>query len=134
MVPRALCRRWGRADAVRCGPPFPCHPTSAAGLTAPVFRTEPGRAEGCDLQPVAVEPPIALSYATSTVPRGCVSSSSLRAGHEVHVLSVEWSKVSKWGLALSAWCCHPGIVTPALSPITVPTKEGVPALETASFN
>ncbi|NXD61706.1 EGLN protein, partial [Eolophus roseicapillus] len=97
-------------------------------------RIEPGRAEGCDLQPVAVEPPIALSYATSTVPWGCVSSSSLLTSREVHVLSVEWSKVSKWGLALSpitvTHLCHPSIVTPALSPITVPTKEGDARLDT----
>ncbi|NXO79140.1 EGLN protein, partial [Sitta europaea] len=53
---------------------------------------DPGRAEGCDLQPVTAEPPITLSYATSTVPRGCVSSSSMDTGHEVHVLSVKWSE------------------------------------------
>ncbi|NWT24568.1 EGLN protein, partial [Cardinalis cardinalis] len=53
---------------------------------------DPGRAEGCDLQPVTAEPPITLSYATSTVPRGCVSNSSMGTGHEVHVLSVKWSK------------------------------------------
>ncbi|NXV36363.1 EGLN protein, partial [Rissa tridactyla] len=53
---------------------------------------DPGRAEGCDLQPVTGEPPITLSYATSTVPRGCISNSSVGTGHEVHVLSVEWSK------------------------------------------
>ncbi|NXT33002.1 EGLN protein, partial [Pelecanoides urinatrix] len=57
-----------------------------------VFRPDPGRAEGCDLQPVTAEPPITLSYATSTVPRGCVSSSSMGTDHEVHVLSVGWSK------------------------------------------
>ncbi|NWX31794.1 EGLN protein, partial [Notiomystis cincta] len=57
-----------------------------------VFRADPGRGEGCDLQPVTEEPPITLSYATSTVPRGCVSNSSLDTGHEVHVLSVRWSK------------------------------------------
>ncbi|NXW38647.1 EGLN protein, partial [Phaetusa simplex] len=57
-----------------------------------LFHPDPGRAEGCDLQPVTGEPPITLSYATSTVPRGCVSNSSLGTGHEVHVLSVEWSK------------------------------------------
>ncbi|NXF18105.1 EGLN protein, partial [Rhodinocichla rosea] len=51
-----------------------------------------GRAEGCDLQPVTAEPPITLSYATSTVPRGCVSNSSMGTDHEVHVLSVKWSK------------------------------------------
>ncbi|NXB63644.1 EGLN protein, partial [Struthidea cinerea] len=55
----------------------------------------PGRAEGCDLQPVTAEPPITLSYVTSTVPRGCVSNSSLDTGHEVHVLSVRWSKVGE---------------------------------------
>ncbi|NWT37610.1 EGLN protein, partial [Chroicocephalus maculipennis] len=57
-----------------------------------VFHPDPGRAEGCDLQPVTGEPPITLSYATSTVPRGCISNSSVGTGHEVHVLSVEWSK------------------------------------------
>ncbi|NXQ89909.1 EGLN protein, partial [Nyctibius grandis] len=60
-----------------------------------VFRPEPGRAEGCDLQPVTAEPPITLSYATSMVPRGCVSSGSVGASHEVHVLSIGWSKVSE---------------------------------------
>ncbi|NWY25650.1 EGLN protein, partial [Pheucticus melanocephalus] len=53
---------------------------------------DPGRAEGCDLQPVTAEPPITLSYATSTVPRGCVSNSSMGTDHEVHVLSVKRSK------------------------------------------
>ncbi|NWI64638.1 EGLN protein, partial [Todus mexicanus] len=76
-----------------------------------VFRPDPGRAVGCDLQPVTEEPPITLSYATSTVPRGCVSSSSLGISHEVHVLSIEWSKVSEWGPGASL-----GTVTPALSP------------------
>ncbi|NXM26212.1 EGLN protein, partial [Oxyruncus cristatus] len=57
-----------------------------------VFRPDPGRAEGCDLQPVTGESPIALSYTTSTVPRGCVSSGSLGTDHEVHVLSIKWSK------------------------------------------
>ncbi|NXN51726.1 EGLN protein, partial [Rynchops niger] len=57
-----------------------------------VFHPDPGRAEGCDLQPVTEEPPITLSYATSTVPRGCISNSSMGTGHEVHVLSIEWSK------------------------------------------
>ncbi|NWI25340.1 EGLN protein, partial [Sula dactylatra] len=57
-----------------------------------VFRPDPGRAEGCDLQPVMEEPPITLSYATSTVPRGCVSSGSMATSHEVHVLSIKWSK------------------------------------------
>ncbi|NXV49428.1 EGLN protein, partial [Uria aalge] len=58
-----------------------------------VFHSDPGRAEGCDLQPVTGEPPITLSYTTSTVPRGCISNSSMGTGHEVHVLSVEWSKL-----------------------------------------
>ncbi|NWS88246.1 EGLN protein, partial [Toxostoma redivivum] len=55
-------------------------------------RPDPGRAEGCDLQPVTAKPPITLSYATSTVLRGCVSNSSMNTDHEVHVLSVKWSK------------------------------------------
>ncbi|KAF1668912.1 Endoglin, partial [Aptenodytes patagonicus] len=59
---------------------------------------DPGRAEGCDLQPVTAEPPITLSYATSTVPRGCVSSGSVGTSHEVHILSIEWSKVSERGM------------------------------------
>lgn len=46
---------------------------------------------------MTAEPPITLSYATSTVPRGCVSNSSMGTDHEVHVLSVKWSKVSKRG-------------------------------------
>ncbi|NXI71826.1 EGLN protein, partial [Anseranas semipalmata] len=56
-----------------------------------VFHLDPVPAEGCDLRPVTAEPPVTLSYATATVPRGCVSNSSLRTGHEVHVLSVQWS-------------------------------------------
>ncbi|XP_058709695.1 endoglin isoform X1 [Poecile atricapillus] len=63
-------------------------------LLALLGRPDPGRAEGCDLQPVAEEAPITLSYATSTVPRGCVSNSSMDTAHEVHVLSVKWSKAS----------------------------------------
>ncbi|XP_068011779.1 endoglin [Melanerpes formicivorus] len=63
-------------------------------LLALLGRPDPGRAEGCDLQPVTAEPPITLSYATSTVPRGCVSSSSLSTDHEVHILNIEWSKDS----------------------------------------
>uniref|UniRef100_A0A8C0VS33 Endoglin n=1 Tax=Cyanistes caeruleus TaxID=156563 RepID=A0A8C0VS33_CYACU len=63
-------------------------------LLALLGRPDPGRAEGCDLQPVAAETPITLSYATSTVPRGCVSNSSMDTAHEVHVLSVKWSKAS----------------------------------------
>ncbi|NXS95864.1 EGLN protein, partial [Jacana jacana] len=59
---------------------------------------DPGRTEGCDLQPVTAEPPITLSYATSTVPRGCISSSSMSTEHEVHILNVEWSKTSAFPL------------------------------------
>ncbi|KAM6117477.1 endoglin [Phoenicopterus ruber ruber] len=70
-------------------------------LLALLGRPDPGRAEGCDLQLVTTEPPITLSYATSTVPRGCVSSSSLHTLHEVHVLNVEWSKVSAFPLKVS---------------------------------
>ncbi|XP_026716482.1 endoglin, partial [Athene cunicularia] len=80
-----------------------------------VFRPDPGRAEGCDLQPVTAEPPIALSYATSTVQRGCVSSSSLGSSHEVHVLSIEWSKVSAFPLKVfvtprAGECSRPAVL------------------------
>ncbi|NWS94085.1 EGLN protein, partial [Mionectes macconnelli] len=68
-----------------------------------VFRPDPGRAEGCDLQPVTGESPIALSYTTSTVPRGCVSSSSLGTDHEVHVLSIKWSKPMLLGKMSLCW-------------------------------
>ncbi|NWX06387.1 EGLN protein, partial [Caloenas nicobarica] len=93
-----------------------------------VFHPDAGRAEGCDLQPVMAEPPITLSYATSTVPWGCVSSSSVGTDREVHVLSVKWSKVSERGPG----ACHHGTVTPALSPqhchpSTVPACQGVSA-------
>ncbi|XP_064891978.1 endoglin [Columba livia] len=67
-------------------------------LLALLGRPDAGRAEGCDLQPVTAEPPITLSYATSTVPRGCVSSSSVGTDRELHVLSVKWSKVSAFPL------------------------------------
>ncbi|XP_066057090.1 endoglin isoform X2 [Chamaea fasciata] len=63
-------------------------------LLALLGRSDPGRAEGCDLQPVTEKPPIIVSYATSTVPRGCVSNSTMGTGLEVHVLSVKWSKAS----------------------------------------
>lgn len=63
------------------------------------------------MQPVTAEPPITLSYATSTVPRGCVSSSSVGTDRELHVLNVKWSKVSERGPG----ACHHGTVTPALS-------------------
>ncbi|NWQ60116.1 EGLN protein, partial [Neopipo cinnamomea] len=67
------------------------------------FRPDPGRAEGCDLQPVTGESPIALSYTTSTVPRGCVSSSSLGTENEVHVLSIKWSKPMLLGQMSLCW-------------------------------
>uniref|UniRef100_A0A8C3JH70 Endoglin n=1 Tax=Calidris pygmaea TaxID=425635 RepID=A0A8C3JH70_9CHAR len=70
-------------------------------LLALLGHPDPGRAEGCDLQPVTAEPPITLSYATSTVPWGCVSSSSLGTEHEVHILNVEWSKASAFPLKVS---------------------------------
>uniref|UniRef100_A0A8C0BLZ3 Endoglin n=1 Tax=Buteo japonicus TaxID=224669 RepID=A0A8C0BLZ3_9AVES len=76
-------------------------------------RHYPGRAEGCDLQPVTAEPPITLSYATSTVPRGCVSSSSVGSSHEVHILRVEWSKVTfplKVSVTPQAGSCAPSPV------------------------
>ncbi|XP_068067515.1 endoglin [Anomalospiza imberbis] len=63
-------------------------------LLALLGRPDPARAEGCDLQPVTSAPPITLSYATSTVPRGCVSNSSMDTSHEVHIVSVKWSEVS----------------------------------------
>ncbi|XP_032933680.1 endoglin [Catharus ustulatus] len=63
-------------------------------LLALLGRPDPGRAESCDLQPVTAKPPVTLSYVTSTVPRGCVSNSSMGTGHEVHVLSAKWSKDS----------------------------------------
>ncbi|KFQ92911.1 Endoglin, partial [Nipponia nippon] len=66
-----------------------------------VFHPDPGRAEGCDLQPVTAKLPITLSYATSTVPRGCVSSSSTGTDREVHILSVKWSKDSAFPLQVS---------------------------------
>ncbi|NXI92244.1 EGLN protein, partial [Psophia crepitans] len=59
-----------------------------------LFCPDPGRAEGCTLQPVTAEPPITLSYTTSTVLWGCVSSGSVGTSREVHILSIEWSKVT----------------------------------------
>ncbi|XP_074968185.1 endoglin [Phalacrocorax aristotelis] len=84
-------------------------------LLALLGRPDPGRAEGCDLQPVTEEPPITLSYATSTVPRGCVSSGSMGTSHEVHVLSVKWSKVSALPLKVSitpraGGCSRPAVL------------------------
>ncbi|NWZ20031.1 EGLN protein, partial [Asarcornis scutulata] len=60
-----------------------------------VFHPDLVPAEGCDLRPVAADPLVTLSYSTSTVPRGCVSSSSLHSANEVHIFSVQWSKVSQ---------------------------------------
>ncbi|XP_063209086.1 endoglin [Chroicocephalus ridibundus] len=83
-------------------------------LLALLGRPDPGRAEGCDLQPVTGEPPITLSYATSTVPRGCISNSSVGTGHEVHVLSVEWSKASAFPLKVSVMPQAGGCTRPAV--------------------
>ncbi|XP_068269987.1 endoglin [Nyctibius grandis] len=83
-------------------------------LLALLGRPEPGRAEGCDLQPVTAEPPITLSYATSTVPRGCVSSGSVGASHEVHVLSIGWSKASPFPLRVSVTPRAGGCARPAV--------------------
>ncbi|NWR81177.1 EGLN protein, partial [Centropus unirufus] len=85
------------------------HPPMAGTDSFLFFCPDPARAKGCDLQPVAAEPPVTLSYATSTVPRGCVSSSSLGTGREVHVLSIEWTKV---GVPAH----RPGVVTSSLTP------------------
>ncbi|KAI6075943.1 Endoglin [Aix galericulata] len=78
-------------------------------------------AEGCDLRPVAAEPPVTLSYSTSTVPRGCVSSSSLHSANEVHVLGVQWSKVSQRHPArrpqAPSGCSGWGFPCPAPSPV-----------------
>ncbi|XP_051492249.1 endoglin [Apus apus] len=83
-------------------------------LLALLGRPDPGRAEGCDLQPVTVEPPITLSYATSAVPRGCVSSSSVGTSHEVHVLSVQWSKAPALPLKVSVVPQAVGCTRPAV--------------------
>ncbi|KAM8796654.1 endoglin [Eudromia elegans] len=68
---------------------------------APVH-AEPGSATGCELQPVPTAPLVTLSYTTSTVPRGCVSSSSLQTAQEVHVLSVSAAQGSAFLLRVSA--------------------------------
>ncbi|XP_066188725.1 endoglin isoform X1 [Sylvia atricapilla] len=81
-------------------------------LLALLGRSDAGRAEGCDLQPVTEEPPIIISYVTSTVPRGCISNSSMNTGHEVHVLSVKWSKDSPVPLMVT--------VTPRANPCSRP--------------
>ncbi|XP_050175936.1 endoglin isoform X2 [Myiozetetes cayanensis] len=85
-------------------------------LLALLGRPDPGRAEGCDLQPVTGESPIALSYTTSTVPRGCVSSGSLGTDHEVHVLSVKWSKTPAVLLTVSI---TPGADACSRSPVLI---------------
>ncbi|XP_039939356.1 endoglin isoform X1 [Hirundo rustica] len=84
-------------------------------LLALLGRSDPGRAEGCDLQPVTAKPPVTLSYATSTVPRGCVSNSSMDTDHEVHVLSVKWSKASPVPLTVTVTpradvCSRPAVL------------------------
>ncbi|XP_062361636.1 endoglin isoform X2 [Cinclus cinclus] len=83
-------------------------------LLALLGRPDPGRAEGCDLQPVTAKPPITLFYATSTVLRGCVSNSSMNTGHEVHVLRVKWSEDSPGPLVVTvtprADCSRPAVL------------------------
>ncbi|KAM6243921.1 endoglin isoform 2-T2 [Porphyrio hochstetteri] len=83
-------------------------------LLALLGRPDPGRAEGCNLQPVTTELPITLSYATGTVSRGCVSRSSLGSGHEVHILSIEWSKVPAVPLTVSVTPRASGCTRPAV--------------------
>lgn len=80
-----------------------------------VFCPDPAPAEHCDLQPVTAEPPITLSYTTSTVLQGCVSSSSTHTEHEVHVLSIQWSKVSLLLFQLPLGKRSSGTVGPASS-------------------
>ncbi|XP_040387974.1 endoglin isoform X2 [Cygnus olor] len=77
-------------------------------------RPDPVPAEGCDLRPVAAEPPVTLSYSTGTVPRGCVSSSSLHSANEVHVLGVQWSKVPAVMLKVSITPPASGCARPAV--------------------
>ncbi|XP_069729405.1 endoglin [Phaenicophaeus curvirostris] len=89
-------------------PPAPLLPL----LLALLGRADPGRA--CDLQPVTAEPPITLSYATSTVTRGCVSSGSLDTGREVHVLNIKWTKVPAVPLNVSVTPHTGGCVRPAV--------------------
>ncbi|XP_009475322.1 PREDICTED: endoglin [Nipponia nippon] len=78
-----------------------CRPCGRRAKGRKHWTIDPGRAEGCDLQPVTAKLPITLSYATSTVPRGCVSSSSTGTDREVHILSVKWSKDSAFPLQVS---------------------------------
>ncbi|NXW56204.1 EGLN protein, partial [Eurystomus gularis] len=89
-----------------------------------VFHPDSGRAEGCNLQPVTTEPPITLSYTTSMVPRGCVSSSSRGTSHEVHILVIEWSKGCLPGLTLTC-ILHAKERLSTLSPVP---ESGVPCL------
>ncbi|XP_066837122.1 endoglin isoform X1 [Anser cygnoides] len=77
-------------------------------------RPDPVPAEGCDLRPVAAEPPVTLSYSTGTVPWGCVSSSSLHSANEVHVLGVQWSKVPAVVLKVSVTPPASGCARPAV--------------------
>ncbi|NXA34812.1 EGLN protein, partial [Eudromia elegans] len=72
---------------------------------------EPGSATGCELQPVPTAPLVTLSYTTSTVPRGCVSSSSLQTAQEVHVLSVSAAQVSAAAWAPRGLRSPPGAAT-----------------------
>uniref|UniRef100_A0A8B9SHM8 Endoglin n=1 Tax=Anas platyrhynchos TaxID=8839 RepID=A0A8B9SHM8_ANAPL len=51
-----------------------------------------GSPPACPLSPVYLVPAEGCDLRTSTVPWGCVSSSSLHSANEVHVLSVQWSK------------------------------------------
>lgn len=82
---------------------------------------------------MTAEPPITLSYATSTVPRGCVSNSSMGTAHEVHVLSVKWSKVSRRGSSASPQNfthCHFTLSPQHCHPVAVLSRQGVPAVKT----
>ncbi|KAM6399930.1 endoglin [Rhynochetos jubatus] len=83
-------------------------------LLALLGRPDPGRAEGCDLQPVTAKPPITLSYATSKVPRGCVSRGSAGTKHEVHILNIERSKTSVFQLNVSVTPRAGGCTRPAV--------------------
>ncbi|NXL89493.1 EGLN protein, partial [Alectura lathami] len=91
---------------------------------------DPVPAEHCDLRPVTAEPPVTLSYATGTVPWGCVSSSSLHTGHEVHVLSVHWSKVSERDPArhpqAAPGCSGRGLPRPGPGPFPAPSGKCSP--------
>lgn len=101
-------------------------------LLALLGRPDPAPAEHCDLQPVTAEPPITLFYTTSTVLRGCVSNSSTLASHEVHVLSIQWSKTPVPMLNVSITprdddCTRPAALilqcTQCLASITLPCQN-----------